>query len=952
MTKSRFKRILAMMSVMMITTGMTGEHVLAVSDNPMVLGDEAIDSEVSSGNTDTEDEMADADTKSEKSDDSNVTHSENTIEDSDLDPINPNENSDEDNKSEENEAFVPDNENTEIEEPAITDGDAAENEDEEPSDDKEKLASKAFLYETEVNGYHFVFSADENVVPDGTIAEVKVIENDKELIDKIESSEGRTVLDSVSFDIRLYADGSEIQPEDGMVHIALQLSDEAMISQEENAGASELKVIHVHDGDANELESEESREDSDIEIPSDIDEEALVTEDMIDPETMTMKEGVSVPVMVNAGVSDKEYYQSTTLDFDTESFSEFVVVNLSNYPYEANMTVSGNETVIDLSNMRDDLVADFYGVVQGALGKAWGKTKTDLSKYYRIIIPAGTYYLKRNEVDDPSPLKVGNNTTIQMDGVTIINQQDDLMLTTRKPEGTRKGKFDDYHNIVISGGCWDANGFSTTHSMIKLAHMTGLELRNVTITGGASPHMLEIAACKDVKVTGCTFKDTRHGGNELEAFQIDVQQEGMMTYVQDPANDDYPCKNVEVSNCTFSNLYRGFGSHGAIAGPFYYSNINVQNCRFDNIINTAIMCTMWKNSQISGNVLTNVGRGIDTTTYPWYTRYPTEVDDKPKSLSYTANLIISGNSISLGGADRDSGTWAGILLSGYYSATETDDYPSGLYPVSGFTVSGNTISGYKDWGSYKQDDVYADIYTLYAKGANISNNTLTDSCYGILVKGSGEVSSLNSNHFGAEKYANIAVKNGGAVQDMSSNVLTMDCPFGLYVDDESSCNGTSEVAAYNMGVGETVSTRTSKFSLFTYDLIDKTAGTYKSNKKAVAKATKAGKVKGIKKGKTQITASWERGGGTVYLNFTANVKKAPTKIKVPKKKTVRKGTTYQLKPKTNKGAFCNKYKYKSSNKKVAKVSSTGVVTGRKKGVATITVTSYNGVSTTIQIKVK
>ena len=717
-----------------------------------------------------------------------------------------------------------------------------------------------------------------------------------------------------------------------------------MLEQDEYEGFTELKIVHLHDEEIADLDTDVKRKDSDIAIPTETDKEVIVSEEDIDPETLQLKEGRIARQLVLASPVETEYYQDITLDFDSDSFSEFAIVNLPKYDYPA--TIDGNVTVYDLSGMKAELDSDFGNVVLGATTKAWEVTKVDKTKYFKVIVPPGTYYKRSTKA-----LRMGNNTTLVLDGVTIINTDDRFIITTQEVKNG-EGRFDDYQNIVVSGGVFDAAGINPTHSIIKLAHMTGLTIENATFINSASPHMLEIAACKNVKVKGCTFRDPVHNEGELEAFQIDVQKEGAMHYTMDPVDDDYPCVNVEVSGCTFKNLKRGFGSHGAVTGDFYYKKINVHDCVFDDIQNAAIMCTMWKDSSIKNNTMTNVGRGIDTTTYSWYVSEPTEEDADFKYLSYNANMQISGNQITVGGPDRDSTVRVGMLLSGYYSSSAGDAYPAGVYTVSGFNVSGNTVNGYSNWDNYREDDIHAGIYTIYSAGNNITGNTLKQGRYGILVSGGSEASNIASNGFAGEKDASIAVKNGGIVHDMSGNKLTMDCPFGIFADDTSSCNGSCEVNAYTVGVGEVISTRTNKFSIFTNDLSDKTVGTYKSGKKSVAKTTKAGKVKGVKKGKTQITASWERGNGTVNVIFTAKVKKAPTKVKIPKKKNIKKGKTYQLKPKVNKGSHCEKYKYKSDNKKIAKVTSTGLVKARKKGKAVITVTAYNGVKSTIVINVK
>ena len=126
--------------------------------------------------------------------------------------------------------------------------------------------------------------------------------------------------------------------------------------------------------------------------------------------------------------------------------------------------------------------------------------------------------------------------------------------------------------------------------------------------------------------------------------------------------------------------------------------------------------------------------------------------------------------------------------------------------------------------------------------------------------------------------------------------------------------------------------------------------TWKSGNKKVVTVDSKGMLKGKKKGKAVITATAD--GKTAKCSVT--VKAAPKKIKLnAKKKTLKKGRTFQIKVKRlPKGSVSNKITYKSSNKKVAAVSKAGKVKAVKKGKATITVKSCNGKKAKIVITVK
>ena len=120
---------------------------------------------------------------------------------------------------------------------------------------------------------------------------------------------------------------------------------------------------------------------------------------------------------------------------------------------------------------------------------------------------------------------------------------------------------------------------------------------------------------------------------------------------------------------------------------------------------------------------------------------------------------------------------------------------------------------------------------------------------------------------------------------------------------------------------------------------------FQSSRKTVAKVSSKGVVKAVKAGKATIT---------VYLKANQSVKakckitvKKPS-LKVPSSLTVKKGKSVGL---LVTATPAGKVTFKSSNKKIAKVTSNGVVEGKKKGKCQITV-SCNGVKKTVKVYVK
>lgn len=117
-----------------------------------------------------------------------------------------------------------------------------------------------------------------------------------------------------------------------------------------------------------------------------------------------------------------------------------------------------------------------------------------------------------------------------------------------------------------------------------------------------------------------------------------------------------------------------------------------------------------------------------------------------------------------------------------------------------------------------------------------------------------------------------------------------------------------------------------------------------SNKKLIT-------ITGNKTGTSKIKAANKTGKAKITITLASGLKKminvkvqkkavTPTAIKnVPKNITLNKKQTYQLKPTIEPITYTGKAKYKSSNKKIAKVSSTGKITAIKAGKAKITISA-------------
>ena len=136
-------------------------------------------------------------------------------------------------------------------------------------------------------------------------------------------------------------------------------------------------------------------------------------------------------------------------------------------------------------------------------------------------------------------------------------------------------------------------------------------------------------------------------------------------------------------------------------------------------------------------------------------------------------------------------------------------------------------------------------------------------------------------------------------------------------------------------------------TVYPSSLTDKSV-TWKSSDESIATVTSEGKVKGIKYGTATITCTSNATGLSTTCKVTVGL------VKLDKSNaTIEKGTTLTLKPTVYPSTLEDKsVTWKSSDKTVATVSSSGKVKGIKAGTATITCTSVaTGLSATCKVTV-
>ena len=128
--------------------------------------------------------------------------------------------------------------------------------------------------------------------------------------------------------------------------------------------------------------------------------------------------------------------------------------------------------------------------------------------------------------------------------------------------------------------------------------------------------------------------------------------------------------------------------------------------------------------------------------------------------------------------------------------------------------------------------------------------------------------------------------------------------------------------------------------------------TWRSSNKRIAKVTSNGKVKGLKAGTVKITAKAKKGKGKQTWKIVVKKRSVKTVRITASATQIYVGGSALLKAKVSPSSASKEIKWKSNNKGVAKVSSSGKVTGIKAGIARITATAKDGSKKSKSITIK
>lgn len=309
------------------------------------------------------------------------------------------------------------------------------------------------------------------------------------------------------------------------------------------------------------------------------------------------------------------------------------------------------------------------------------------SDIYTVKVEQGNYLLT-NHID------LKSNTTLDLRGVTLKASGSDFNMLSSQMDDP-KGGYADFCNAKIWGGTFVGDSKNDKTHM-RLYHGDNVTLDGVTITGGNSNHMLEVAAINHFTVKNCTFKDM--GKNKREAIQLDLAVSSSI--YPNIILDGTMMKNVEITGCTFSNVSRGVGSHSILVGA-YLDQIKITNNLFEHVDEECIIALNYHHAVISGNTMEDCGAGVLFQAFRVNaTNVYTTIQDGAKKykgkVSPNASSVIENNTIQTSyhpACEKILGIklFGRKLTKAEKNKEDGGKIPAGNYYVSGVKVINNTI---------------------------------------------------------------------------------------------------------------------------------------------------------------------------------------------------------------------------------------------------------------------
>lgn len=263
---------------------------------------------------------------------------------------------------------------------------------------------------------------------------------------------------------------------------------------------------------------------------------------------------------------------------------------------------------------------------------------------------AGTLVIKNGEYLINKRISVPGNTTIRMDEHAVLLRGSTGVLFDYGRNNESYSGYDGPGNIHIIGGTLDNNLEQLSKypvesaNMINIRHADNISFTNVKFKNNLTYHVLDINGVNNLRIIDCVFEGHKNllpnTAKEKEAIQI---SEIMKGGVGGPGEwDGTPCKNIVITGCTFkpSSLAGGFdvaiGNHASIHNV-YQKNIKITNNTFEGC-NIGVKPFKWSNVEISGNTFLDNNECVRIESVRGNMNSSNNIDGTPSGKSQAGDL--------------------------------------------------------------------------------------------------------------------------------------------------------------------------------------------------------------------------------------------------------------------------------------------------------------------------
>ena len=858
-----------------------------------------------------------------------------------------------------------------------------------------------YSYSDVVDGYSISLYAPENVFPEDTTVTIERVEDvdNTDIADILAKElEDGEVVNIISFDITFYDGEEEIEPKDGSVTVEIGIAKELDETEEvDGEESTEGDIIEIDPLNASSDDVAESAEKvvrvfhiSDDKTVDKIDSTVNDGNVTYDAEEFSVYSIAVITLNTDStlvaaveGAFNSGYLDIRSLDalgYDHTTYYEDIMTAALNYAdnnasSSSEYTIyvpAGNYTLSKSSlhippyttiEMADGGVVTQtnagYNIIMSDNGNSFNNTTNAGSGYgstYNIKIKGGTY---KSSVATGVLFRFGHITGVTLENVTVIGNKNnhevefgavkDITLTNCTFEGSTS----------YSEECVEFDTVSDSEAFPDYAPYDYYCCENITVTGctfkncgcGIGSHRNVVNYYyKNINISDNRFQNLK--GNAIEA------RGWKSSTIQNNTFDGVGCAVNTMIN--YKSLYKG--DKYSSSGLDFTSDLTISDntIKLNSSSSDKTVAIILSGYEIESNV-NGIAKGTHTVSGLTATKNTiTTGKDAAIKINYSNNDTVTNNICNGNGNTAvaiDVYASDGSNVTGNTIKNFTKSNAKGVFVREGSdntTVSSNKIFNVGSYGVYVEagSNTVINSNVIYkiskkagiginksAKVKSINSNVIAgSSAHGVLVYNKSTVTTMKSNNISDIKKHGVLVQSKSTIKKMTSNVVDSQ-KTNICVEKDCKACGFS-FGTGSLGLGEKVKCK--QFG-------PKSATTNFSNSKSKVASITNGKLKGLKKGKTNLKLTTSGAKGVTKVTVGSK----PKSVSVSEASvTLGVNEASKITPKVNSGAGCSVYKYSSNNKGVAKVTKTGVIEAVGAGTATITVKTYNGKKTTVSVTVQ